>query len=149
MTTSPRTPDAAARALEAGLPQGAYCYRFRAGDAANPYRAMLACADRFVVTGESASLIADAAESGRPVSVVPLEARPLSRALLRLHRWLDASPLRARLDAWAFRGRWIRARDLDALHQAVAETDVEASKRAAVQRIRGLVFDALAREAIG
>jgi mitochondrial fission protein ELM1 len=48
----------------------------------NPYAALLALADRFVVTADSASMVAQAGLSGRPVALFELDLRddPLSRA---------------------------------------------------------------------
>ncbi len=75
VTTSRRTPAASADALEAAL--GDVCarfYRWRP-DAApdeNPFMGYLALADRLIVTGESASMLAEACASGRPVEIYPL-----------------------------------------------------------------------------
>ena len=81
---------------------------------------------------------------------VPLQQRTLSKWLVGLHRKLDATSLRPRLDAATYRGRWIRARDLSAIHDAIERgADIDAEKRVALHRIRELVFDTLAEEAIG
>lgn len=42
----------------------------------NPYRAILALADRFVVTADSVSMLADACRTGRPVTLFDLPAAP-------------------------------------------------------------------------
>jgi mitochondrial fission protein ELM1 len=42
----------------------------------NPYRAILALADRFVVTADSVSMLADACRTGRPVTLFDLPAQP-------------------------------------------------------------------------
>jgi len=47
-----------------------------AASADNPYRAILALADRFVVTADSVSMLADAGRTGRPVTVFDLTAEP-------------------------------------------------------------------------
>jgi mitochondrial fission protein ELM1 len=47
------------------------------GSAPNPYRSLLQVADRFVVTEDSASMLAEAASTGKPVSVVFLPRLPL------------------------------------------------------------------------
>ncbi|SFB65699.1 ELM1/GtrOC1 family putative glycosyltransferase, partial [Azotobacter beijerinckii] len=61
-------------------------YRF--GSAAdNPYRALLALADAFVVTGESVSMLTEACLSGRPVAVFPLPVRRSWKS--RLHHALE------------------------------------------------------------
>lgn len=68
LSDSPRTPPAAGDALQAALTAPGYCYRWGAGDA-NPYRGMLALADAFVVTGESMSMLGEAAAMGRPLYI--------------------------------------------------------------------------------
>ncbi len=68
MTDSPRTPVAAADALQARLSVPNYCYRWHMGGS-NPYRGLLALADAFVVTGESMSMLGEAAAMGRPLFI--------------------------------------------------------------------------------
>tara|TARA_R110001592_G_scaffold336960_1_gene622785 strand:+ start:51806 stop:52906 length:1101 start_codon:yes stop_codon:yes gene_type:complete len=68
LTDSPRTPVAAGDAAEAALRPASYCYRWcQGGD--NPYRGLLALADAFVVTGESMSMLGEAAAMGRPLYI--------------------------------------------------------------------------------
>ena len=73
---SPRTPAPAADALRAELAVPNFCYRW--GDPGdNPYRAMLALADAYVVTGESMSMLAEAADTQRPLFIFdPGDAGP-------------------------------------------------------------------------
>jgi mitochondrial fission protein ELM1 len=74
VTTSRRTPKQAARALEEELRGAAHFHRWspeRASEA-NPYLGYLALADAFVVTGESASMLADACSTGKPVFIYDL-----------------------------------------------------------------------------
>lgn len=68
---SPRTPRAVAEAVSASLDVPARCYWWHDRDPAapNPYAAYLGLADRFVVTGESMSMLAEAASLGRPLYV--------------------------------------------------------------------------------
>jgi len=66
VTDSPRTPAAACDALESALTRPHLCHRWSPGSD-NPYQAMLALADAFVVTGESMSMLAEAADTGRPL----------------------------------------------------------------------------------
>jgi mitochondrial fission protein ELM1 len=68
ITDSPRTPMTAADALQASLTTGNYCYRWRDGGD-NPYRGILAVADAFVVTGESMSMMGEAAAMGGPLYI--------------------------------------------------------------------------------
>lgn len=68
VTDSPRTPVAAADALQAQLTVPNYCYRWGRGGS-NPYRGLLALADAFVVTGESMSMLGEASAMGRPLFI--------------------------------------------------------------------------------
>lgn len=105
-TDSPRTPAAAGDAVAAALSPAAYCYRWRQGGD-NPYRGLLALADAFVVTGESMSMLGEAAAMGRPLYIFDVadpqahwwrlphnyRYKPLSHRLAM--RW---GPLRMRRD---------------------------------------------------
>ncbi len=72
-TTSRRTPQASARALEEALPGAAHVYRFSRGrNDENPFLGYLALADVLVVTGESASMLAEACATGKPVYIYDL-----------------------------------------------------------------------------
>lgn len=86
-STGPRTSPAAAEALFAALGETAFRHRYANGQAENPYRALLALADQFLVTGDSASMLAEAAGTGKPVAVFELPQRysGAQRAL----RWLE------------------------------------------------------------
>lgn len=65
---SPRTPDGAIDALRAQLAAPHYVYRW--GDSGdNPYQGLLALADAFLVTGESMSMLGEAAARGRPLFI--------------------------------------------------------------------------------
>ncbi|HAF93670.1 MAG TPA: hypothetical protein DCG67_18190, partial [Pseudomonas sp.] len=86
VSTSPRTPAAASQALLAAVETPVFSYRFGSGDE-NPYRALLALADAFVVTGESVSMLTEACMTGRPVAVFPLPVRRHMKA--RLHHALE------------------------------------------------------------
>jgi len=68
---SPRTPRAVAEGVSATLDVPAKCYWWHDRDPAapNPYAAYLGLADRFVVTGESMSMLAEASSLGRPLYV--------------------------------------------------------------------------------
>ena len=68
MTDSPRTPQEAGDELQDQLSVPHYCYRF--GDPGdNPYQALLGLADAFVVTGESMSMLGEAAAMERPLYI--------------------------------------------------------------------------------
>ncbi len=68
VTDSPRTPRRAGDALQAQLQAPHFCYRWGSGKV-NPYRGLLALADAFVVTGESMSMLGEAADTGRPLYI--------------------------------------------------------------------------------
>lgn len=88
ITTSPRTPADAADALFTAISGPAYCHRWRADQKKNPYTALLALADAFIVTGDSASMVAEVCATGKPVTIFELPRRSTwrwSNGLLR--RW--------------------------------------------------------------
>ncbi|MFN4089043.1 MAG: ELM1/GtrOC1 family putative glycosyltransferase [Alphaproteobacteria bacterium] len=130
-STSPRTPPPAATALEERLrtllpPERLLLHRWRAG-AENPYPAFLALADRFLVTADSASMLAEAASTGRPVDVVaPEGARAIARPPGRFWRFLAetgiATPPRdmSRLQAAVRKAGDISAIPRDDMERAVA-----------------------------
>src|SRR5690606_26966867 len=71
VTTSPRTSETAAAAMARAIEQSGtshFLHRWRP-DATNPYLGFLALADRFVVTADSASMLAEAASTSRPTAV--------------------------------------------------------------------------------
>jgi hypothetical protein len=74
VTTSPRTPAAAVDALRAAVDAPVLFYAFGTSQR-NPYDAFLALADAFVVTGDSASMLAEACSTGKPVHIFPLPHR--------------------------------------------------------------------------
>ena len=92
-TTSRRTPRRVANVLEKSL--GEACAHFHhwepsSSRSRNPYMGYLALADALVVTGESASMLAEACATGKPVYIYPLNERspgPKTWAL-RAERWL-------------------------------------------------------------
>lgn len=95
VVTSRRTPPAVRDALRAALPEGARLHAYdQAGpDAPNPYHALLASAEGFVVTSDSASMLVEIARLGRPLSIAPL-----ARSRGPLERGLEAAGLLAPLD---------------------------------------------------
>jgi mitochondrial fission protein ELM1 len=91
-TTSRRTGPEATAALKRGLGKFAYLHEWQPGQQDNPYLAYLALADVLVVTGESESMLAEAAASGKLLYIYPL---PAVERLPRLK-----ARLRARLKDW-------------------------------------------------
>jgi mitochondrial fission protein ELM1 len=79
LSTSRRTRPEVAAALAAGLPPHARLYRWTPETGAdNPYLGLLAHADRFVVTGDSVSMMVEVASLGRPLAIFSL---PVGRGL--------------------------------------------------------------------
>ncbi|MGI9591412.1 MAG: ELM1/GtrOC1 family putative glycosyltransferase [Myxococcota bacterium] len=73
--TSPRTRPDVARALEASLGTRGRLFRWTPVEAENAYMGCLALADVLVVTGDSESMLGEAASSGRPVLRYPVPRR--------------------------------------------------------------------------
>lgn len=86
-TTGPRTSPAATDVFFAHLGEAAFRHRYAKNQTDNPYRALLALADTFIVTGDSASMLAEAAGTGKPVAVFDLP--PRHRGAQRLLHWLE------------------------------------------------------------
>ncbi|HTN98361.1 MAG TPA: ELM1/GtrOC1 family putative glycosyltransferase [Nordella sp.] len=86
VTTSRRTPPETVAAIEKALPAGAALYRWDKAGADNPYIGLLAHGDRFVVTGDSVSMLVEVARLGKPLAIAPLRLanRTISQALRRL-----------------------------------------------------------------
>lgn len=130
VATSPRTSPEVVAGLRAGLPPGTHIYRWLANDPQNPYRGLLAHADRFVVTADSISMMVEVARLGKPLSIYPLQVvRKSWRTRLRYRvaerlltkctaegPRLAAEPLGDAL----YRRGWIRfERDFEAIHRAL------------------------------
>ncbi len=131
VTTSRRTPDEVIEALAHRLPPSAVFYRWREGDTDNPYKALLGLADRFVVTGDSASMMVEVARLAKPLAIFPLPER--SSAWLRLRRSLadvlqpgagehaPLATLAAIGDALFDRGVVLYSREFEALYRTLIE----------------------------
>lgn len=87
ITTSRRTPPETVAAMESALPAGARLYRWDKAGGDNPYVGLLAHGDRFVVTGDSISMLVEVARLGKPLAIAPLRLanRTVSQALRRLN----------------------------------------------------------------
>lgn len=117
VTTSKRTPEDAAQALEAAITAPGFCYRWQPDDADNPYPAFLALADRFIVTADSASLPAEACATGCAVELFDWQTRR-SRRLDFARRWPLAQRLHRGLTYW---GLIKPKRDFAAFHQVLKD----------------------------
>jgi mitochondrial fission protein ELM1 len=78
VTTSARTPQAAAEKLFAALDAPFHGHRWQAGDKANPFHAYLALADEMIVTADSISMITEACATGKPTYLFDIEEGPRS-----------------------------------------------------------------------
>lgn len=83
VATSPRTSPEAAAALKASLPTGPGRIISIFGEDPNRYRDFLDAADAALVTGDSVSMVAEAAATGRRVEIFDLPRRPDLSARLR------------------------------------------------------------------
>lgn len=115
VVTSRRTEAAAVAALAASLRAPHLLHRWSPDPPSNPYPSLLAEADRFVVTGDSMSMLADAVATGKPVALFPGSYRP--RLIHRLRRLVEAL---GPLHRWAHEaGLVARPRRLDDVHRAL------------------------------
>jgi mitochondrial fission protein ELM1 len=147
VTTSRRTPAAVVRALEQGLPKGARLYRWD-GRGDNPYQALLGLADRFVVTGDSISMMVEVARLGRPLAIFGLpeagRGPRLRSALGQRLAALEAGPARAVADL-LLRLRVAKyARDLSEVHRRLYDAGLAVPLGAPFQPPRRGVPDDLA-----
>jgi mitochondrial fission protein ELM1 len=120
ITTSPRTPEAAAASIRANLGVPHHFFEWRPDASDNPYAAFLALADRLIVTGESASMLAEACATRRPVYIFDMDDRGASGPLAGLRAVRNALRYRAwthRL-AQRFAPRRMR-RDVGRMHAAL------------------------------
>lgn len=133
VTTSPRTEPDTTDTLKRGLLDLAPgSHLFAPFDAAgdNPYKAMLALADHFVVSVDSASMVAEAATRQKPIYLfhlpkIPPKIKPGLKSALsrnwRLRRKArqdaeqPADPLDKLYDFWTRRGKARPRRDIDQL----------------------------------
>jgi mitochondrial fission protein ELM1 len=92
---SRRTPKGFLDRVTAGLPEGVQRFDWTQPDSENPYTGLLAVADRFVVTGDSISMLVEVARLGKALEIVALPFGPLGK--------LDDA--RRRAAAWMFQAR--------------------------------------------
>ena len=72
VTTSSRTPGAAAEALAGSITVPAEVFLWRPDAEENPYFAFLSLADRIIVTGDSIAMLSEACSTGKPVYIFDL-----------------------------------------------------------------------------
>ncbi len=132
ITTSRRTPPDVAEMLRRECPESARLFEFdsEAPPSENPYHALLALADRFIVTTDSISMMVEVARLGRSLSIYPLESEAglFERGLTALGL---IRPLSPRQDSIPGGGLWARTmyrlgrpdynRDLSAIPRLLVE----------------------------
>jgi len=102
VSTSRRTSAPVVAALRQQLPANGRLYEVDS-DAPNPYLGLLAAGDTFVITGDSISMLTEAARLGRRVAIFPLPLHPLWGALGRFRtalHWLGLVGFERDLDAF-------------------------------------------------
>lgn len=109
VSTSPRTPAEAVTLLQRGWTAPGQLFVFAPGRAPdNPYAAYLHLADELIVTGDSASMIAECWRSARPLWVAPLAESPSRRLVRRLRSAVPARLIASgRIAGDVDIGRWI------------------------------------------
>jgi mitochondrial fission protein ELM1 len=111
--TSRRTPADATDALAGGISVPSLVHRWKPGDTSNAYAAFIGLADRIVVTGDSASMLAEACHSGKPVTVAPV---PLDNGWReRLPRAVVSNVPRKLVDRLHANGWIVLPRDISAV----------------------------------
>ncbi len=137
VTTSGRTRPAAVSALFGAITAPAQLHRWQAGATDNPYHAILASADSLIVTGDSASMLAEACAAGKPVALFELPQRPslFGRTLAAIERLFGSHRSRANyrgmpkqqdvlartFDRLIERGWFMPPRDLPAYHRVLMD----------------------------
>lgn len=131
-TTSRRTPPKITDELKQRLPSGALLYDWNDSGAENPYRGLLGLADRFVVTGDSISMMVEVVHLHKPLQIVPLPTGligTLDQVRRSFARWLyrptDGSRgarLRIGLAHLLYRARLLRhTRHYPGFHQLLVD----------------------------
>lgn len=116
---SPRTPPKSMQLLTEHLDACARAYPW-APEAPNPYASVLHLADALLVSGDSASMLAEACHAGKPVALVDLRMRARSRLNSKLRA---AAPALARAtQGLSARGLWVPAREMSELHRRAAQS---------------------------
>lgn len=132
IVASRRTPQDIVKALSVNLPPNALLYRWTSDRHLNPYAALLGLADRFIVSGDSISMMVEVARLGKPLAIAPLPLRAapwirFEQAMARRFRAAETSGSRF----W----RWLKAflhgkgiapfaRDISAFHSMLFESSL-------------------------
>jgi len=127
-STSRRTSPEIATTLKTQLPENAQLYVWQPDAADNPYLALLGLADRFVVTGDSISMLIEVADQGRPLAIFDLPQDLRGRVWQGIMRRLHTAP---------GQGRWL----LPALGRILYRTGIAGYARDLTRVHRTLIED--------
>ena len=150
VTTSRRTGDAAADAMERALPDAAHFHRWAPDQKSseNPMLGYLALADVLVVTGESESMLAEASAAGKSVQIYPLPSKQdgiFTRMAVSVIDWIVAlaerEPRNNRGTTRPQQGLELLCSRLVAGGYVRPHRDLEGVQRAMVQRGLARMFD--------
>jgi len=137
--TSPRTGNEVSQALKSVLMPEHHVHQWQPNQSDNPYLAYLAGADVIIVSGESESMLAEAASLGKPVYIIPLPENPptwkirLSEAIVQRARSRPLNKrgtVRPQQGVERFCARLIRSglvqprRDLSLLHHSLIQKGI-------------------------
>ncbi len=137
VSTSRRTPHAAADAVEAALRPQDRLYRWQPDAARNPYFGLLALGDTFTVTSDSLSMLTEVARLGRPLAIAEPPAKVT--AWQRLAGFLSMKPARDMGEAASYLIRGGHAVRLGELFPATASPPPDDTGRVAA-RLRQIAF---------
>ena len=127
ISTSARTPRHAAADLAERIQSPNFLFEWHPSVSENPYLAFLALADRFIVTGESMSMLTEACATRRPVYIFDMKDRSGARSDKGPGAWIvrlgNALRYRSITHRLAQRFAPIRMRrDVGRLHEALIKT---------------------------
>ena len=154
-TTSRRTPVPFVDALRRELPHGTPLFHWAPDAGENPYRALLALADGFLVTGDSISMQVEVIRARKPLAILPLPPSGpigmLDHLRRSFSRWLfdDAgSGARRALGRALFRmGIASQTRDFPAFHRMLVSKGLAVFAGGPLRAPTGAVPDDLERAA--
>ncbi|MEQ9607612.1 MAG: ELM1/GtrOC1 family putative glycosyltransferase [Kiloniellaceae bacterium] len=122
--TSRRSGPAVEAALQQAAPRAEFHF-WRRERHENPYLGYLALADILVVTGESESMLAEAADAAKPLYIYPIPAKPAGLRARCAGRVLAASRRgSAACDRLLQSGLVVPPRDLTVMHRGMVEAGI-------------------------
>jgi mitochondrial fission protein ELM1 len=124
ISTSRRTPPDVVKALKKHLPDNTTLYSWSPDNTDNPYLGLLGLADRFIVTGDSISMMVEVARLGKPLAIfeLPVQTDWSTRIQQTMGKWLHhgQNGFQAGPGRLLFKLGLVRySRDLTALHRSL------------------------------